>query len=89
MQAAVHACHLLGGEIPSLNAVYVQASVWYGCVLRGDLNAIRIGAFTNIQDRTVIHAARYAPLPLLMKPICFHTGASPDRAASMFVNWQL
>jgi gamma-carbonic anhydrase len=32
-----------------------QASIWYNCVLRGDVNAIRIGARTNIQDGTVIH----------------------------------
>ena len=32
-----------------------EASVWYNCVLRGDVNAIRIGARTNIQDGTVIH----------------------------------
>src|SRR5215813_3872374 len=31
------------------------ASIWYGCVLRGDANSIRIGARTNIQDGTVIH----------------------------------
>jgi gamma-carbonic anhydrase len=31
------------------------ASIWYNCVLRGDVNAIRIGARTNIQDGTVIH----------------------------------
>jgi carbonic anhydrase/acetyltransferase-like protein (isoleucine patch superfamily) len=31
------------------------ASIWYGCVLRGDSNAIRIGARTNIQDGTIIH----------------------------------
>ena len=32
-----------------------EASIWYGCVLRGDGNSIRIGARTNIQDGTVIH----------------------------------
>ncbi|MFO0984759.1 MAG: gamma carbonic anhydrase family protein [Planctomycetota bacterium] len=32
-----------------------DVSVWYGCVLRGDDAAIRIGAFTNVQDLTVIH----------------------------------
>ena len=32
-----------------------EASVWYNCVLRGDMNLIRIGARTNIQDGTVIH----------------------------------
>ncbi len=32
-----------------------QASVWYGCVLRGDINWIRVGARTNLQDGTIIH----------------------------------
>ena len=32
-----------------------EASIWFGCVLRGDSNAIKIGARTNIQDGTVIH----------------------------------
>ena len=31
------------------------SSVWYGCVLRGDSNTIRIGARTNVQDGTIIH----------------------------------
>jgi len=32
-----------------------EASIWYNCVLRGDVNAIRIGARSNIQDGTVLH----------------------------------
>jgi len=32
-----------------------QASIWYNCVVRGDINAIRIGARTNVQDGSVIH----------------------------------
>jgi carbonic anhydrase/acetyltransferase-like protein (isoleucine patch superfamily) len=32
------------------------ASVWYGCVVRGDVQPIRIGANTNIQDGTIVHA---------------------------------
>ncbi|MGQ0661201.1 gamma carbonic anhydrase family protein [Sphingosinicella sp.] len=32
-----------------------ESSVWYNCVLRGDMNRIRIGARSNIQDGTVIH----------------------------------
>lgn len=32
-----------------------QASIWYGCVLRGDGNFIRVGARTNIQDGTIVH----------------------------------
>ena len=31
-----------------------EASVWYNCVLRGDVNASRSGARTNIQDGPVI-----------------------------------
>lgn len=32
-----------------------DCSVWYGAVLRGDVNAIRIGDRTNIQDGAVLH----------------------------------
>ncbi|MGQ0559473.1 MAG: gamma carbonic anhydrase family protein [Sphingosinicella sp.] len=32
-----------------------EASVWYNCVLRGDMNKIRIGARSNVQDGSVIH----------------------------------
>jgi carbonic anhydrase/acetyltransferase-like protein (isoleucine patch superfamily) len=32
-----------------------DASIWYNCVLRGDVNHIRIGARTNIQDGSVLH----------------------------------
>jgi gamma-carbonic anhydrase len=32
-----------------------EASIWYNCVLRGDMNLIRIGARSNVQDGTVIH----------------------------------
>lgn len=32
-----------------------QSSVWFGCVLRGDVNVIRVGARTNIQDGTIVH----------------------------------
>lgn len=35
-----------------------EVSVWYGCVLRGDVHHIRIGARTNIQDLSVLHVTR-------------------------------
>jgi carbonic anhydrase/acetyltransferase-like protein (isoleucine patch superfamily) len=34
-----------------------RSSVWYGCVLRGDINTIEIGEGTNIQDLTMVHLA--------------------------------
>ena len=32
-----------------------DSSVWFGSVIRGDVNYIRVGARTNIQDHTIIH----------------------------------
>ena len=32
-----------------------DASIWYNCVLRGDVTRIVIGARTNVQDGCVIH----------------------------------
>jgi carbonic anhydrase/acetyltransferase-like protein (isoleucine patch superfamily) len=34
-----------------------ESSVWFGSILRGDVNYIRIGARTNIQDACVIHVS--------------------------------
>jgi gamma-carbonic anhydrase len=34
-----------------------NSSVWYGSIVRGDVNYIRIGARTNIQDACVIHVS--------------------------------
>jgi len=34
-----------------------DTGIWYGVVIRGDVNEIRIGARTNIQDGTVIHVS--------------------------------
>ncbi len=33
-----------------------ESSVWYGAVLRGDTEPIRVGARTNVQDGCVLHA---------------------------------
>jgi carbonic anhydrase/acetyltransferase-like protein (isoleucine patch superfamily) len=35
-----------------------DSSIWYNCVLRGDVESIRIGARTNVQDGSVIHVTR-------------------------------
>jgi carbonic anhydrase/acetyltransferase-like protein (isoleucine patch superfamily) len=37
------------------------ASVWFGCVLRGDVSPIVVGARSNIQDNTVIHGDDGSP----------------------------
>jgi len=38
-----------------------NSSAWPGCVLRADINAIRIGEGTNIQDCAVVHIADEYP----------------------------
>jgi carbonic anhydrase/acetyltransferase-like protein (isoleucine patch superfamily) len=64
------------GILPTLGArVYVDpaasvigdvvlgddVSVWPGTVIRGDVNFIRIGARTNLQDGTVVHVSHDGP----------------------------
>lgn len=34
-----------------------ESSIWYGCVVRGDVHHIRIGCRTNVQDLTIVHVA--------------------------------
>jgi len=45
---------IISGDV----AIGKNVGVWYGCVIRGDVEKIRIGDDTNIQDNTVIHVTR-------------------------------
>jgi carbonic anhydrase/acetyltransferase-like protein (isoleucine patch superfamily) len=36
-----------------------NSSVWMNAVLRGDVNSIRVGANSNVQDCSVLHGQRY------------------------------
>lgn len=38
-----------------------NSSVWFNCVIRGDIEYISIGSETNIQDGTVIHVSKNKP----------------------------
>ena len=42
--------------------LHENASVWFSCVLRGDADRIEVGAGSNIQDGTVMHADPGFPL---------------------------
>jgi len=37
--------------------IAAHASVWFGVVMRGDVQAIRIGEGSNIQDGTIVHVS--------------------------------
>lgn len=38
-----------------------DSSIWFGTVIRGDVNYIRIGARTNIQDLSLVHVTHVDP----------------------------
>lgn len=42
-------------------AIGSESSVWHGAVLRGDMDSIRIGKFTNVQDTAVVHVDAGTP----------------------------
>jgi carbonic anhydrase/acetyltransferase-like protein (isoleucine patch superfamily) len=44
-----------GARIIGNVTIGARASIWYNCVVRGDVGAITIGARTNIQDGSVVH----------------------------------
>lgn len=44
-----------GAKIIGDVVIEEESSVWYNSVIRGDVNFIRIGKRTNIQDGTVLH----------------------------------
>ena len=53
--------------------VEADASLWFGAVLRGDTDTIRIGERTNIQDNAVIHADPGAPCTIGSDCVIGHT----------------
>ena len=38
-----------------------DASVWPGTIIRGDVNHIRIGARSNVQDGSIVHVSHHSP----------------------------
>ena len=71
--------HSFEGERPEISRAYFiawnaeisgkvylgeGASVWYGAVLRGDVDAVRVGAMSNVQDGAVLHADAGLPCVL-------------------------
>jgi carbonic anhydrase/acetyltransferase-like protein (isoleucine patch superfamily) len=44
--------------------IAAEASVWFGCVIRGDNERIEIGPRTNVQDLTMIHTDEGIPCVL-------------------------
>jgi carbonic anhydrase/acetyltransferase-like protein (isoleucine patch superfamily) len=47
-------------------AIGEESSVWMNAVVRGDVNHIRIGSRTNIQDGAIVHVMRDPPHPTVV-----------------------
>ena len=47
-----------GAQIIGNVRIGAGASIWYNCVLRGDVMPIVVGARSNIQDGTIVHVSR-------------------------------
>ena len=48
-----------GAQIVGDVEIGEDASVWHNCVLRGDVNHIRVGRRSNIQDGSIVHVSTY------------------------------
>lgn len=59
-QAYVSENVVLTGDIE----IAEDANIWFGVVMRGDINSIRIGKGTNVQDLTMVHADANCPTKL-------------------------
>jgi carbonic anhydrase/acetyltransferase-like protein (isoleucine patch superfamily) len=59
-QPKVHASAYIDQSAQVIGDVEIgeDSSVWMNVVLRGDVNVIRIGRRTNIQDGTIVHVMR-------------------------------
>jgi carbonic anhydrase/acetyltransferase-like protein (isoleucine patch superfamily) len=58
--AFVHPTAEISGKVK----IGANASIWGGCILRGDINSIEIGPESNVQDGCVFHTAHDAPVVL-------------------------
>jgi len=52
-------CHIIGNVTIGQNS-----SIWYNAVLRGDIEPIKVGEFSNIQDNCVVHSTQNYPVEL-------------------------
>ena len=59
LQPKIHESAFIAEDAVLIGDVEIgeNSSVWYGSILRGDVNYIRIGARTNVQDACVIHVS--------------------------------
>lgn len=57
VEPSIHPSAFLAASCDVIGDVTIgaESSIWYGCVLRGDINRIVVGARSNIQDGSIVH----------------------------------
>ena len=56
-----------------------ESSVWFGTVIRGDFQPVRIGCFTNLQDNVTVHVMGDAPTEIGSHVIVGHNALIHSR----------
>ena len=54
-----------------------DCSIWYGAVLRGDVGAIRMGNYSNVQDNAILHATYGESEAFTCEPVVTALTSSP------------
>ena len=53
-----------GSKIIGNVKIDAESSIWYNAVLRGDIESITIGKYSNVQDNCVVHSSKNYPVKL-------------------------
>lgn len=63
-QPSIHPTVFVASNASIIGRVEIgkDSSIWYNTVVRGDINLIRIGERTNIQDGTILHVTHEFPV---------------------------
>ncbi len=62
-----------GAVVVGAVTVGEDSSIWFNCTVRGDVNTVRIGSRTNIQDNSMLHVTREThPLLIGDRVTCGH-----------------
>ena len=74
----VHASAFVDGSAQVIGDVHIgaESSIWMNAVIRGDINAIRIGSRTNVQDLSCVHVMRETHPTLIGDEVTIGHGAT-------------
>ena len=62
----VHKDSFIASSADVIGNVFIgeHSNIWFGTILRGDLNRISVGDYTNIQDNSTVHNDKNFPVSI-------------------------